>query len=166
MLFRSATNVALQREGIETPEFQGVLGSALRDAATGAITGAGVNVVAGGPQPAPQQQPTVEAIPQSAKTVAEEFAGEEPVARAAEQAALPAPEERAALPAPADEDRDYAALAQERERLRALPKAPEVTARIKEITDILRARDTQGVEEARMARESIFSEEEIGRAHV
>lgn len=157
---RYASNVALQREGIETPEFQGVLGSALRDAATGMITGAGVNAVVGGPKPAaPEQAPLT---PQSAKTVAEEFAAEEQKALpAAEQAALPAPEERAALPAPADEDRDYAALAQERERLKPYRSEPEVAARIKEITDILRARDTQGVEEARMAKESVFSEEEL-----
>ena len=99
------------------------------------------------------------AVPREAKTVADEFAAEEPAP--APQAALPAPEEQAALPAPADEDRDYTALVQERERLLALPKDPEVTARVKEITDILRARDTQGVEEARMARESVFSEEEL-----
>ena len=158
---RYASNVALQREGIETPEFQGVLGSALRDAATGMITGAGVNAVVGGPKPAaPEQAPLT---PQSAKTVAEEFAAEEQKAlpAPAEQAALPAPEERAALPAPADEDRDYAALAQERERLKPYRSEPEVAARIKEITDILRSRDTQGVEEARMAKESVFSEEEL-----
>lgn len=161
---RYATNVALQREGVETPEFQGVLGSALRDAAAGAITGAGANAITGGKRPpAPDQQPV--AGPRSAKTVEEEFAGEEPAPKAApepaQQAALPAPEERAALPAPADEDRDYAALAQERERLKPYRSEPEVAARIKEITDILRARDAQGVEEARMAKESVFSEEEL-----
>lgn len=157
---RYATNVALQREGVETPEFQGVLGSALRDAASGALGGASINALVGrGKSPVPEQQPQVAPPPQSAKTVADEFAGEEPAP--APQAALPAPEEQAALPAPADEDRDYTALVQERERLLALPKDPEVTARVKEITDILRARDTQGVEEARMARESVFSEEEL-----
>ncbi len=89
---RYATNVALQREGFDTPEFQGVLGSALRDAAAGAITGAGVNVVAGGPKPpAPAQPPAPveEPTPRSAKTVAEEFA-EEPKATATPL--LPAPE--------------------------------------------------------------------------
>ena len=88
---RYATNVAQQREGMDTPAMQGVLGSALRDAAAGAITGAGVNVVSGGPAPvAPAQTPApvAEPEPRSAKTVAEEFAPEAPKA----VPALPAPE--------------------------------------------------------------------------
>lgn len=88
---RYATNVALQREGFDTPAMQGVLGSALRDAAAGAITGAGVNVVTGGPKPpAPAQTPAPveEPAPRSAKTVAEEFAAEAPKATPL----LPAPE--------------------------------------------------------------------------
>jgi hypothetical protein len=40
-----ATNVALTREGIETPEFQGVLGSAARDALTSALLGGGVGAL-------------------------------------------------------------------------------------------------------------------------
>lgn len=89
---RYATNVAQQREGMDTPAMQGVLGSALRDAAAGAITGAGVNVVAGGPKPPTPAQPPApveEPTPRSAKTVAEEFA-EEPKATATPL--LPAPE--------------------------------------------------------------------------
>jgi hypothetical protein len=40
-----ATNVALTREGIETPAFQGVLGSAARDALTSALLGGGVGAL-------------------------------------------------------------------------------------------------------------------------
>ena len=86
---RYATNVAQQREGMDTPAMQGVLGSALRDAAAGAITGAGVNVVAGGPKPpAPAQPPApvAEPTPRSARAVAEEFAAEEPAAPTLRQA--------------------------------------------------------------------------------
>ncbi len=43
-----AQNVALTRQGIETPAFQGVAGSAARDAAVGALTGAAVSSVGGG----------------------------------------------------------------------------------------------------------------------
>ena len=40
-----ATNVALTREGIETPAFQGVIGSAARDALTSALLGGGVGAL-------------------------------------------------------------------------------------------------------------------------
>lgn len=40
-----ATNVALTREGVETPAFQGVLGSAARDALTSALLGGGVGAL-------------------------------------------------------------------------------------------------------------------------
>jgi hypothetical protein len=40
-----ASNVALTREGIETPAFQGVLGSAARDAVTSALLGGGVGAL-------------------------------------------------------------------------------------------------------------------------
>jgi hypothetical protein len=40
-----ATNVALTREGVETPEFQGVLGAAARDAATAALLGGSVGAL-------------------------------------------------------------------------------------------------------------------------
>ena len=119
---RYATNVALQREGIDTPAMQGVLGSALRDAAAGAITGAGVNVVTGGPKPtapnqppAPTTVPTEEPAPRSAKTVAEEFAAEEPKAKATPL--LPAPEPEAEVPTEGREqvtDREFWAKGPER----------------------------------------------------
>lgn len=99
---RYASNVALQREGIETPAMQGVLGSALRDAAAGALAGAGINAITGRPAPEAPQQPTPTPTapePRSAKSVAEEFAPETP----APQAALPAPAETPLLPAPEPE---------------------------------------------------------------
>ena len=156
---RYATNVALQREGIETPEFQGVLGSALRDAASGAIGGAGINAVVGGPKPPEPPVQAPEQVPTQAKSVEQEFAEDEPAPK--EQLALPAPPKQAALPAPPDEIRDYSALIKEREQLAPLKASPEIAQRIKDITGILRERDTQGVEEARRAKESVFSEEEL-----
>lgn len=42
-----ASNVALQREGIDTPAFQGVLGAAARDAAIGAMTAGTVGAMRG-----------------------------------------------------------------------------------------------------------------------
>lgn len=43
-------NVAMTRAGMETPEMQGVLGAAARDALIGGITGGAVSTVAGGPK--------------------------------------------------------------------------------------------------------------------
>ena len=58
-----AQNVALTREGMATPAMQGVLGSAARDAAVGALTGAAVSPVGrAAPQPVtPSQEPAAEA---------------------------------------------------------------------------------------------------------
>ena len=64
-----ASNVALQREGIDTPAFQGVLGAAARDAAVGAMTAGTVGAVRGpgAPPSSPGTQQgdgSIEAIPQ------------------------------------------------------------------------------------------------------
>jgi hypothetical protein len=58
-----ASNVALAREGIETPEFEGVLGSAARDAALGALTG-GVVSPFGRQKAAPQAEAPIEKLPE------------------------------------------------------------------------------------------------------
>ena len=58
-----ASNVALSREGIETPEFEGVLGSAARDAALGALTG-GVVSPFGRQKAAPQAEAPIEKLPE------------------------------------------------------------------------------------------------------
>lgn len=58
-----ASNVALSREGIETPEFEGVLGSAARDAALGALTG-GVVSPFGRQKATPQAEAPIEKLPE------------------------------------------------------------------------------------------------------
>jgi len=65
-----ASNIALQREGIDTPAFQGVLGAAARDAAIGAMTAGTVGAVRGpgAPPSSPGTQQgdgSIEAIPQA-----------------------------------------------------------------------------------------------------
>jgi hypothetical protein len=49
-----AENVAMTRAGMETPEMQGVLGAAARDALVGGLTGAAVSVASGKPKEAPK----------------------------------------------------------------------------------------------------------------
>jgi len=62
-----AQNVAMTRAGMETPEMQGVLGAAARDALVGGLTGAAVSTVHGGPKaeaPTPKvEAPTVTPAP-------------------------------------------------------------------------------------------------------
>ena len=52
-----ATNIALSREGYETPEFEGVLGSAARDAVIGALTGAAISPFA---RPEKEAKPSIQ----------------------------------------------------------------------------------------------------------
>lgn len=49
-----AQNVAMTRAGMETPEMQGVLGAAARDALIGGLTGSAVSVASGKPKEAPK----------------------------------------------------------------------------------------------------------------
>jgi hypothetical protein len=62
-----AQNVALTREGMATPAMQGVLGSAVRDAAVGALTGAAVSPIGrAAPQPEPAAPPPAAEPPAAA----------------------------------------------------------------------------------------------------
>lgn len=70
-----AQNVALTREGMATPAMQGVLGSAVRDAAIGALTGAAVSPVGkAAPQPTPTTTPPA-AEPPAAAPLPDTYAG-------------------------------------------------------------------------------------------
>ena len=70
-----AQNVALTREGMATPAMQGVLGSAVRDAAVGALTGAAVSPVGrAAPQPEPAAPPPA-AEPPAAAPLPDTYAG-------------------------------------------------------------------------------------------
>lgn len=70
-----AQNVALTREGMATPAMQGVLGSAARDAAVGALTGAAVSPVGrAAPQPEPAAPPPA-AEPPAAAPLPDTYAG-------------------------------------------------------------------------------------------
>jgi hypothetical protein len=153
---RYASNVALQREGVETPEFQGVLGSALRDAASGALAGAGINAVTGRRAPEAPQQPPAPQVPPGAapQTQGELFegAGQKPPAEEAPPEGPTAPgagQPTEQLDLGLEATRPYAELVLERERLLKEPQTPEIQARIAQLTKDIEDRNIYEVDRER-----------------
>jgi len=122
-----AQNVAMTRAGMETPEMQGVVGAAARDALVGGITGAAVSTVHGGPKAkAPATAPSAEAPAAPTATTEPEVA------------------------------RTWFSLLQEKEELKKAPSTPEVQDRIRDIDyqmqQLTKALYTQEVEKATQAK--------------
>ena len=122
-----AQNVAMTRAGMETPEMQGVVGAAARDALVGGLTGAAVSTAAGRPKTeAPATAPSAEAPAAPTATTEPEVA------------------------------RTWFSLLQEKEELKKAPSTPEVQDRIRDIDyqmqQLTKALYTQEVEKATQAK--------------
>ena len=99
-----AQNVAMTRAGMETPEMQGVVGAAARDALVGGLTGAAVSTAAGRPKTeAPAMAPSTETPAAPTATTKPEV------------------------------ERTWFSLLQEKESLKQVPSTPEVQDRIRDI---------------------------------
>ena len=168
-----AENVALTREGIDTPAMRGVLGSAARDAAVGALTGAAVSPLgrpapaeASGAMPPPPPPPSTapEAPPgtQGELFTPEQLAGvERGRAAGITPTEVPPQSARPAEVEPTGEQlglglegtREYADLVKERERLKRMPQTPEVKARIDDLTEQLKGRNLYEIDQIRARQE-------------
>jgi len=163
-----AENVALTREGIDTPAMRGVLGAAARDAAVGALTGAAVSPL-GRPEPAAAaptrpSTPRAEVPPgtQGELFTPEQLAGvERGKAAGVTPTAVPPQSARPAeveltgeqLGLGLEGTREYADLVKERERLKRMPQTPEVKARIADLTAQLKSRSIYEVDKIRSQRD-------------
>lgn len=151
-----AVNKALQRAGIETPTWSGVAGAAARDAAMGALTGAAVRPFTGRPaEEQAIQKPTVtpdetgqlplfpadQLPPNPYKPI-------EPVPEVMPPE-IPGGPKGEQLDLGLEAVRNYGDLVKELERLKNAEQTPEVTARVADLQQQLRDRDTFEIDRMR-----------------
>ena len=151
-----AVNKALQRAGIETPTWSGVAGAAARDAAMGALTGAAVHPISGA---APEAKaPTPPAATPDANGQLPLFSADqlppnpykpiEPVPEVKPPEAPGGPKGEQ-LDLGLEAVRNYGDMVKELERLKRAEKTPETEARVADLQQQLRDRDTYEVDRIR-----------------
>jgi hypothetical protein len=164
-----AINKALQRAGIDTPTWSGVAGAAARDAAMGALTGSAIRPFTGrGTEEQAAQKPAVtpdengqlplfpaDQLPPNTykpmEPVPEVTPPEPPGGPKGEQ-----------LDLGLEATRNYGDMVKELERLKVAEKTPETEARVADLQQQLRDRDTYEVD--RIRGEKVQSESDAAKA--
>jgi hypothetical protein len=164
-----AVNKALQRAGIDTPTWSGVAGAAARDAAMGALTGSAVRPFTGrGTEEQATQKPAVtpdengqlplfsadQLPPNTYKPI-------EPVPEVTPPEAPGGPKGEQ-LDLGLEATRNYGDMVKELERLKVAEKTPDTEARIADLQQQLRDRDTYEVD--RIRGEKVQSESDAAKA--